>query len=69
MFKYVYLVDQLILYGTKEHGDDYIQLAALLSSVLFSAQVFQDYMSLPLDPASSTRQWPPSLAKWVSQYL
>ncbi|KAJ3290798.1 hypothetical protein HK104_006518 [Borealophlyctis nickersoniae] len=67
-FKYTYIVDQLIYYGTREHAaEPYLQLANLLFTMLFGNSVFKDQAPAMLKEHPGTgaaRCWPPALCRW-----
>ncbi|KAJ3043675.1 hypothetical protein HDV00_004448 [Rhizophlyctis rosea] len=69
-FQYTYIVDQLIHYGTREHAaENYLHLANLLFTMLFSNAVFKDMAPSAMKETSGQRCWPPALARWISTFL
>ncbi|KAI8917062.1 hypothetical protein DFJ77DRAFT_331406 [Powellomyces hirtus] len=71
-FRFVYVVDQLIYYGTREHAaENYAHLAQLLFSTLFSKSVFRNHGPCALAPHATedTKCWSPALSKWLSHFM
>ncbi|RKO93087.1 hypothetical protein BDK51DRAFT_24729, partial [Blyttiomyces helicus] len=71
-FKYVYIVDQLIHYGTREHAaENYMHLANLLFGTLFSSAIFKEHAALVVAETAGggeVRRWPAVLARWISTF-
>ncbi|KAJ3156718.1 hypothetical protein HDU86_003942 [Geranomyces michiganensis] len=70
-FRYVYVVDQLVYYGTREHAaENYAHLAQLLFSTLFSKSVFRTRGPAILIPSPNDdpKVWPPGLSKWLYHF-
>ncbi|KAJ3076202.1 hypothetical protein HDU98_005086 [Podochytrium sp. JEL0797] len=67
-FRYMHIVEDLIYFGTREQAADYLQLAGLLFCGILKRPLFID-----LAPSSlwspRHRQWPPTLANWISLFL
>ncbi|KND01233.1 uncharacterized protein SPPG_04324 [Spizellomyces punctatus DAOM BR117] len=71
-FRFTYIVDQLVYYGTREHAaENYAHLAQLLFSTLFSKPIFKEHApaSLIVSSSGACRCWPPALAKWISLFM
>ncbi|KAH9274051.1 hypothetical protein BASA83_003693 [Batrachochytrium salamandrivorans] len=67
-FLYIYVIDELIHYGTREHGTaTYLQLATLLFTMIFSQTLFKEFAPATIKDAigSDARIWPSNLLRWV----
>ncbi|KAL5032177.1 hypothetical protein BDV3_000767 [Batrachochytrium dendrobatidis] len=70
-FLYLYVIDELIHYGTRDQGAEmYLPLATLLFTMIFSQSLFKEYApaSLVEVPNSDIRVWPKKLLKWVKPF-
>ncbi|KAJ3175580.1 hypothetical protein HDU87_006077 [Geranomyces variabilis] len=70
-FRYVYVVDQLVYFGTREHAaENYAHLAQLLFSTLFAKPVFRNRgpAVLASTPKDDSKVWPPGLSKWLYHF-
>ncbi|KAI9206366.1 uncharacterized protein BJ171DRAFT_29085 [Polychytrium aggregatum] len=68
-FRYIYIVDQLIHYASRNNGvDTYIQAAALLFHSLFSHAVFKEFAPASIKPGGAP-MWPLTLYPWVERFV
>ncbi|KAI8808501.1 hypothetical protein BJ742DRAFT_709657 [Cladochytrium replicatum] len=66
-FRYIYIIDQIVHFGTREHAsENYHHLANLLFTTLFAHPSFQDK---PSSPSTSSRRWHPSISRWRNEFL
>eukprot|EP00842_Homolaphlyctis_polyrhiza_P001282 jgi/Hompol1/2154/HPOL_002830-RA len=72
-FLYLYIVDELIHYGTREQGaEPYLQLSTLLFTMLFSHSLFKEFAPALLRPIPNSvdaRVWPINLLRWLEPFV
>ncbi len=68
-FLYIYIIDELVHYGTREEAaDTFIQLSSLLFTVLFSRHPIRTNDFGIVDSNEETsQQWPEHLDVWVTK--